>query len=97
MANLIRLTNTMEDVGRFWNGRLIDLNMGESTLKGSILLNGLAVFTERNVSSKEPQITTTHANVAPMHRNFSRVEIDLERLGRSSSAQGVGLRHDQVC
>jgi len=57
MMDLILLTDSAEDVNRFRNGRLIDQDLGESTLKSSILFDVFAVFAGCYVSNHELQIT----------------------------------------
>ena len=44
---------TAKYVDCFWNGTLIDQNLGEPTLEGSVLLNVLAIFTRCYVSNRE--------------------------------------------
>jgi len=51
--DFVLLTDATKDVDRFWNGRLIDQNLGEPALEGSVLLNVLAIFTGRYVSNRK--------------------------------------------
>ena len=45
MVNLILLTDATESGDRSQNRRLVDYDLDESTLKGSVLLDVLVVFT----------------------------------------------------
>ena len=87
MMDFILLTDAAEDVDGFRNRRLVDQDLGESTLKGSILFNVLAVFAGCYVSDHEELVMVarkTYANVvAPIHRNFPRASMGLRRLAAS--------------
>jgi len=43
--DFVLLTDATENVDRFWDGRLIDQDLGKSALEGCVLLDILAIFT----------------------------------------------------